>query len=122
MLGYAQPVTQKGLNLISGPGNDLCAITALMAAGAQVILFTTGRGTPVGGPVPTVKVATNSALAAKKTNWIDFNAGVLVQGQSMADVSESFYSKVLAVASGEKTCNEVNGYREIAIFKDGVTL
>lgn len=122
VLGYAQPVTQKGLNLISGPGNDLCAITALMAAGAQVILFTTGRGTPVGGPVPTVKVATNSALAAKKTNWIDFNAGVLVQGQSMADVSESFYSKVLAVASGEKTCNEVNGYREIAIFKDGVTL
>lgn len=119
---YAQRVQGKGLNLVSGPGNDLCAITALMAAGAQIILFTTGRGTPVGGPVPTIKVATNTDLAQRKRNWIDFNAGVLVQGQPMEQVQEEFFDKVLRVASGERTRNEENNYRQIAIFKDGVTL
>lgn len=122
VLSYAQPVRERGLNLVQGPGNDLCAITALMASGAQMVLFTTGRGTPVGAPVPTVKVATNSALAEKKRNWIDFDAGVLVRGASMEETAHAFLSKVLSVASGEETCSERFGYREIAIFKDGVTL
>ncbi len=122
VLDYAQPVRERGLNLVKGPGNDLCAITALMAAGAQLVLFTTGRGTPVGAPVPTVKVATNSALAEKKPGWIDFDAGVLVRGASMEETTRAFMDKVLSVASGEQTCNERFGYREIAIFKDGVTL
>ena len=115
-------VKEKGLNLVQGPGNDLCAITALMASGAQMVLFTTGRGTPVGAPIPTVKVATNTPLAQKKHNWIDFNAGVLVQGASMEETTEAFFKKLLAIASGEQTQSEIHGYREIAIFKDGVTL
>lgn len=120
--GYAQRVNTKGLNLVYGPGNDLCAITALCAAGAQVVLFTTGRGTPVGGPIPTIKVSTNTPLSKKKYGWVDFNAGVLVQGREMASVQEDFFEKVLRVASGEATCAEKNGDRQIAIFKDGVTL
>ena len=120
--GYAQRVETKGLNLVYGPGNDLCAITALCAAGAQVVLFTTGRGTPVGGPAPTVKVSTNTPLSQKKAGWIDFNAGVLVEGQTMESVSEAFFEKVLRVASGEPTRSETCGDRQIAIFKDGVTL
>lgn len=120
--GYAQPVETRGLNLVYGPGNDLCAITALCAAGAQMALFTTGRGTPVGGPVPTVKVATNTPLAERKAGWIDFNAGVLVQGQTMEETAEAFFEKVLRVASGEQTCSERCDDRQIAIFKDGVTL
>ena len=107
---------------MQGPGNDLCAITALMASGAQMVLFTTGRGTPVGAPIPTVKVATNTPLAQKKHSWIDFNAGVLVQGASMEETTETFFRKLLAIASGEQTQSEIHGYREIAIFKDGVTL
>ncbi|MCI7703280.1 MAG: UxaA family hydrolase, partial [Clostridiales bacterium] len=122
VLKYCEPVTEKGLNLVQGPGNDICAITALMASGAQMVLFTTGRGTPVGAPIPTVKVATNTPLAQKKHNWIDFNAGVLVQGASMEETTETFFKKLLSIASGEKTQSEIHGYREIAIFKDGVTL
>ena len=122
VLKYCEPVKEKGLNLVQGPGNDLCAITALMASGAQMVLFTTGRGTPVGAPIPTVKVATNTPLAQKKHSWIDFNAGVLVQGASMEETTETFFRKLLAIASGEQTQSEIHGYREIAIFKDGVTL
>ena len=122
VLKYCEMVTEKGLNLVQGPGNDICAITALMGSGAQMVLFTTGRGTPVGAPIPTVKVATNTALAQKKHNWIDYNAGVLVQGATMEETSEDFFKKLLAIASGEKTKSEIHGYREIAIFKDGVTL
>lgn len=122
VLKYCEPVVEKGLNLVQGPGNDLCAITALMASGAQMVLFTTGRGTPVGAPVPTVKVATNTPLAQKKHAWIDFNAGVLAQGASMEETTETFFKKLLAIASGEQTQSEKHGYREIAIFKDGVTL
>ena len=122
VLQYCEHVHRKGLNLVYGPGNDLCAITALMAAGAHLVLFTTGRGTPVGAPIPTVKVATNTPLSEKKKNWIDFNAGILVQGSTMEETTEAFFRKILAVASGEKTRSEENGYREIAIFKDGVTL
>ncbi len=122
VLNYCEHVSHKGLNLVYGPGNDLCAITALMAAGAHLVLFTTGRGTPVGAPIPTVKVATNTALAERKKNWIDFNAGVLVQGKTMEETTEDFFQKILAVASGERTQSELHDYREIAIFKDGVTL
>ncbi len=123
VLKYCERVQEKGLNLVQGPGNDICACTALMAAGAQMILFTTGRGTPLGAPVPTVKVATNTALAEKKKNWIDFNAGVLVQGADPEETTEAFFSWLLRLASGEvHTKAEQNGYREIAIFKDGVTL
>ncbi len=122
VLKYCEQVTEKGLNLVQGPGNDICAITALMASGAQMVLFTTGRGTPVGAPIPTVKVATNTPLAMKKHSWIDFNAGVLVQGATMEETTETFFKKILSVASGEQTQSEKHGYREIAIFKDGVTL
>ena len=123
VLKYCEPVKEKGLNLVQGPGNDLCAITALMAAGAQMVLFTTGRGTPVGAPIPTVKVATNTALAEKKKNWIDFNAGVLVQGADADETTEAFFAWLLRLASGEvHTKSEEHDYREIAIFKDGVTL
>jgi altronate hydrolase len=101
----------------------MVAATALMAAGAQLILFTTGRGTPLGAPVPTVKISTNTDLFIKKSSWIDFDAGQLLEGRSMGRISEAFFEYVIGVASGEcLTKNEVNGYREIAIFKDGVTL
>ena len=122
VLKYCEPVKEKGLNLVQGPGNDICAITALMGSGAQMVLFTTGRGTPVGAPIPTVKVATNSALAKKKQGWIDFNAGVLVEGATMEETSEAFFKELLAIASGKQTKSEMHDYREIAIFKDGVTL
>lgn len=122
VLDYAQPVCERGLNLVYGPGNDACSITALTAAGAQIILFTTGRGTPMGAPVPTLKVATNSDLAKKKPHWIDFNAGVLLSGLSMEDCAEHLKTLVLETASGLPAKNECNGYREIAIFKDGVTV
>lgn len=123
VLDYGDRVTSPGITLLSGPGNDIVAQTALTAAGAHLILFTTGRGTPLGAPVPTVKIATNSTLAARKPHWIDVNAGVLLEGTPMADAAEHLYSTVLAVASGEvQTKNEINGFREISIFKDGVTL
>ena len=122
VLNYAEPVQRPGLNLVYGPGNDICAVTGLMAAGAQLILFTTGRGTPLGAPVPTLKVATNSALAAKKANWIDFNAGQLLEGMTMPEAAQALLRLVLDTASGKKAQNELHGYREIAIFKDGVTL
>lgn len=123
VLSYGEHATKKGLNLLTGPGNDMVACTALTASGVHMILFTTGRGTPLGAPVPTIKVATNTRLAEKKSNWIDFNAGMLVDGKSMEDMSEEFFDYVLSVASGEaKAKNELNGYKEISIFKDGVTL
>lgn len=122
VLQYGNHATKPGLNLLQGPGNDIVAVTALMAAGAHIVLFTTGRGTPLGAPVPTVKVATNSDLATRKSNWIDFNAGQLLEGKDMPNVRDDFFNLVLEVASGKETRNEVNGYREISIFKDGVTL
>lgn len=122
VLGYGERASVPGLNLLKGPGNDIVAITGLMASGAHIVLFTTGRGTPVGAPVPTVKISTNNDLFERKGNWMDFNAGVLVAGQNMDDVSKTFFDYILKVASGEKTKNEINGYREISIFKDGVTL
>ncbi len=123
VLSYGKTATKQGLNLLTGPGNDIVACTALAASGVHIVLFTTGRGTPLGGPVPTVKLATNTALATKKSNWIDFNAGMLVDGVSMEDMSKEFFQYVIDLASGRiRAKNEVNGYKEIAIFKDGVTL
>ena len=122
VLSYCEPVKEKGLNLVQGPGNDLCAITALMASGAQMVLFTTGRGTPVGAPIPTVKVATNTPLAERKHNWIDFNAGILVDGAGMEETTDRFFKQILEIASGKPTKSEEHDFREIAIFKDGVTL
>ncbi len=119
VLDYGDRLSKNGLNLLNGPGNDIVAITNLMAAGVHLILFTTGRGTPVGAPVPTVKVATNTALAEKKSRWIDFNAGRILDG---VDCDEEFFEYVISVAEGEKTKNEKHGYREISIFKDGVVL
>ncbi len=122
VLTYGERLKTPGLNLLQGPGNDIVACTSLTSAGVHMILFTTGRGTPLGAPVPTVKVATNSALAEHKANWIDYNAGQLLEGKTMDEVSKDFFRYILDVASGKKTRNEINGYREISIFKDGVVL
>jgi altronate hydrolase len=123
VLDYGERVTTAGLNLLKGPGNDIVACTALTAAGAHVILFTTGRGTPLGVPVPTIKISSNTELHDRKRNWIDFDAGRLLTGESIEDVKQEFFDFVLKTASGEiRAKNEKNGYREIAIFKDGVTL
>jgi len=119
VLDYGDTVKKNGLSLLNGPGNDIVAITNLTAAGAHLVLFTTGRGTPLGGPVPTVKVATNNHLATYKENWIDFDASPVLEGK---DIDEAFLDYVLDVASGKQTKNEQRGYREISIFKDGVTL
>ena len=122
VLKYGERLSVKGLNLLSAPGNDLVASTALASCGCQIVLFTTGRGTPFGTFVPTMKISTNTPLYEKKGNWIDFNAGVLAQGEPMADVAARFVDFVLAAASGAPVNNEKNGWREIAIFKSGVTL
>lgn len=122
VLGYGDRLQVKGLNLLSAPGNDLVASTALAASGCQIVLFTTGRGTPFGTFIPTMKISTNSNLFHNKPNWIDYNAGQLVEGRPMKDVLADFIDKIIRVASGEKAQNEKNGYREISIFKNGVTL
>jgi altronate hydrolase len=122
VLGYTDVVKNKGLTLLSAPGNDMVAATALAASGCQIILFTTGRGTPLGTAVPTIKIATNSEIFKRKSNWMDFDAGVLLQGQSMANVADQLLLHVIDVASGSLTKSEKMGFREIAIFKNGVTL
>ena len=122
VLKYGERLSVKGLNLLSAPGNDLVASTALAASGCQIVLFTTGRGTPFGSFVPTMKISTNTALADGKPSWIDFNAGVLAQGEPMESIAARFTEYVLSVASGEPVNNEKHGIREIAIFKQGVTL
>ncbi len=122
VLDYGDIAVKNGLNLLNGPGNDIVAITNLAACGAHIILFTTGRGTPVGSHVPTVKISTNSALADKKPTWIDFDAGVVLENGDMETTAKQLFDYILSVANGELTNNEKNGYREISIFKDGVTL
>ena len=123
VLGYAEPVKRKGLTLLSGPGNDMVSTTDLTAAGVHMILFTTGRGTPFGAPVPTVKISTNSALYEKKRNWIDFNAGTIADGtETMDEAADRLLDFVLDIASGKLTRQENGEIRGIAIFKDGVTL
>ncbi|MCQ2145372.1 MAG: altronate dehydratase family protein [Bacteroidales bacterium] len=122
VLSYGERISTKGLNLLSAPGNDLVASTALAASGCQIVLFTTGRGTPFGSFVPTMKISTNSTLAARKPGWIDFNAGVLAEDEPMEVTSARFTEYVLEVAEGKATNNEKHGIREISIFKSGVTL
>ncbi len=114
VLDYGDKITKQGLNLLNGPGNDIVAITNLTSAGCHLILFTTGRGTPLGAPIPTIKIATNSKLQKSKSQWIDFDA-------QLGDENQLF-SYIKEVVEGKKTQNEKNGYREIAIMKDGVTL
>ena len=122
-IGYGCQVQSRGLNLLYGPGNDLVSSTALTAAGAHLILFTTGRGTPFGAPAPTLKIATNTPLAQKKSGWIDFNAGVVADGGCTLDqAAEQLMQLVLETASGQQTQAERRGYREISIFKGGVVL
>ena len=122
VLEYGDRLQTSGLNLLSAPGNDLVAATALASAGCHLVLFSTGRGTPFGTFVPTMKISTNTDLYNRKKNWIDFNAGQLVDGKTMKELVPEFIDKILAVASGEPARNEVNGYSEISIFKNGVTL
>jgi altronate hydrolase len=123
VLRYGEPATTGGLSLLEAPGNDGVSSTAMVASGATVLLFTTGRGTPLGFPVPTIKISSNSHIAEKKPHWIDFNAGALLDGDAtMKELADELFARVLAVASGEQTNNEKHGYREIAIWKEGVTL
>lgn len=122
VLSYGEKVRTPGLNLLSAPGNDLVAATALASSGAQIVLFSTGRGTPFACPVPTVKIASNSKLAGFKHGWIDFNAGELLSGRTLPELSQALMDFVLATASGQKVCSERHGFHDLAIFKQGVTL
>lgn len=122
VIGYGEQVTVPGLNLLTGPGNDLVSATALTAAGAQLILFTTGRGTPFGAPAPTIKISTNNRLYEHKSRWIDFNAGPVAEGESIPDAGKRLFDAVIEYASGKKTKSEQDNCRGIAIFKGGVTL
>ncbi len=122
VLKYGEVVKTKGLNLLSAPGNDLVAATALAASGCHMVLFTTGRGTPFASPVPTMKISTNTPLATKKSNWIDFNTGTLIEGKTLDILGEELFQYVVAVANGEKVKSEEAGFHDMAIFKQGVTL
>ena len=122
VIGYGETVVTPGLNLLNGPGNDLVSATALTAAGAHLVLFTTGRGTPFGAPAPTVKISTNTRLYEHKRNWIDFNAGTVADGEPIEAAGRRLLDAVLSYAGGEKTTTEKSGTRGIAIFKGGVTL
>ena len=119
VIDYGQTVAKNGLTLLNGPGNDIVAVTNLAAAGAHIILFTTGRGTPLGAPVPTLKISTNNELSAKKKSWIDFNAGEILSGK---DCVNELFDLVIETANGKLCKNEIYGFEEISIFKDGVTL
>jgi len=140
VLGYGEPCKTKGLNLLTGVGNDIVSTTNLTAAGAHIILFTTGRGTSLGAPVPTLKISSNTPLSERKPNWIDFNSGTLLDRTSNArpydrlnedesrsddyqlSVAEDLLELIIETANGKKTRNEINGIRDISIFKDGVIL
>ncbi|WP_028307009.1 UxaA family hydrolase [Desulfitibacter alkalitolerans] len=122
VLQYGELLQKNGLNLLNSPGNDMVASTALAAAGCQIILFTSGRGTPLGTCVPTIKIATNSEIFKQKNNWMDFDAGPIISGKNIDNVLEDFWDYVIEVAEGKSTKSEILGFREIAIFKSGVTL
>ncbi len=122
VMEYGETTDTKGLNLLCAPGNDLCAATALASAGAQIVLFTTGRGTPFACPVPTMKIATNPTIAQKKSNWIDFGAGQILEGRTFEELTDELFDKILATASGEKLKSELAGFHDMAIWKQGVTL
>ena len=119
VLDYGDTLNKNGLSLLNGPGNDMVAVTNLTASGVHMILFTTGRGTPLGGPVPTVKISTNTNLAERKSIWIDFDAGNILNGD---DLTDELFDYVIDIANGKQAKNEINGYEEISIFKDGVVL
>ena len=122
VIGYGDAVVTRGLNMLYGPGNDLVSATAMTAAGAHLILFTTGRGTPFGAPAPTLKIASNSQLAERKKRWIDFDAGSVADGEPIEDAAKRLLELVIQVSGGKLTRAEEQGYREISIFKDGVVL
>lgn len=122
VLKYGQRLSVPGLNLLDAPGNDPIATSALASSGCHMVLFTTGRGTPYGGFVPTLKISTNSELANKKKRWIDFDAGILVGNVTMEEAHQQFIELLVAVVNGQQTCNEKNDIREVAIWKKGVTL
>ena len=122
VLDLYEPCKKNGLSLLWGPGNDIVSTTNMTCANATMILFTTGRGTPLGAPVPTIKISTNSELANKKKTWIDFDAGILLSGATFNDATNKLLEYIISVADGEKTLNEKHNYEEIAIFKDGITL
>ena len=122
VLRYGERATRPGLVLLEAPGNDAVSSTALVAAGATILLFTTGRGTPLGFPVPTLKIASNTALGEKKPKWIDFDAGIVLEGKSMDAAAKELLQLVIETASGKPARNEINDEREIAIWKSGVTL
>ncbi len=122
VLEYAQPISKKGLNLLASPGNDLVAASALGFSGCQMLLFTTGRGTPFGSFIPTMKISTNTALSERKKHWIDFNAGGLAETQSMEEILEKFIQYIIQIASGQELNHEKTGFKEISIFKTGITL
>jgi altronate hydrolase len=122
VLQYGERVGRAGLALLAAPGNDAVSSTALVAAGATVLLFTTGRGTPLGFPAPTLKISSTSALAQAKPRWIDFDAGPVLAGASMDELEQGLLELVIATASGRQTCAERNGEREVAIWKTGVTV
>ena len=122
VLAYGEQVRAPGLNLLSAPGNDLVASTALASSGAQLVLFSTGRGTPFASPVPTLKIASNPALAERKSCWIDFSAGDLLKGRTLDQLADALLDLVLDVASGREVVSEARGFHDLAIFKTGVTL
>lgn len=122
VIDYGDIVHKQGLNLLNSPGNDMVASTALAASGCQIVLFTTGRGTPYGTFVPTIKISSNTDIYNKKKSWIDFNAGTILADESFEDATDRLTKYILQVANGEKVNNELNGFKEIAIFKSGVTL
>ena len=123
VLGYCEQISREGLNLLQAPGNDMVASSALALSGCQIVLFTTGRGTPFGTFVPTMKISTNSELARFKSNWMDFDAGALVdENISQSDILTDLIEEILLVANGKKLKHEVSGFKELAIFKNGVTL
>ncbi|WP_448212944.1 UxaA family hydrolase [Colwellia sp. MEBiC06753] len=122
VLNYGEIISESGLHLLNAPGNDAIATSALAACGCHMVLFTTGRGTPYGGFVPTLKIATNSELANKKKHWIDFDAGKLIDDTSMDDLLNEFIQLLAAACSGQQVKNELNAIREVAIWKKGVTL
>ena len=122
VLSYGEIISEKGLNLLSAPGNDLVAATALASSGAHLVLFTTGRGTPFACPVPTLKISSNTELAEHKKNWIDFNCGTLTESGTIKELAEKLFDYVIEIASGKMTKSEAAGYHDVAIFKQGVTL
>ncbi|MCR4995982.1 MAG: altronate dehydratase family protein [Butyrivibrio sp.] len=122
VLDYGEVTDTTGLNLLCAPGNDLCAATALAASGAQIVLFTTGRGTPFACPVPTLKISSNNRIRDKKNNWIDFSAGDILEGKSFDELAEELFDMILNAASGEKLKSEIAGFHDMAIWKRGVTL